>query len=225
MSEVILFPPAFDPSGEELEIEAIEVPRTRLRRLQPGIVADLAQSMSRIGQLSPIVVGQDGLIAGVHRLEAAKQLGWRTIRSVITEDRSAGFLRLIEIDENLMRADLSPAERAAHQAERKEIYEVEYPGTRHVSERGGPGRGNKTTAKKTAVSYTSSEASRKTGVSERVVRREVARGKSIPDIVSIAGTSLDVAGELDALAKLPKAQQAEVMARARKGERSAPRRR
>jgi hypothetical protein len=38
---------------------------------------------------------------------------------------------------NLMRADLSPAERAAHQAERKKIYETEYPETRH----GAIGRG------------------------------------------------------------------------------------
>jgi hypothetical protein len=42
--------------------------------------------------------------------------------------------------------------------------------------------------------------------------------KAIPDIVSIAGTSLDTPGELDALAKLPEPQQKQIMTRARKGE-------
>jgi hypothetical protein len=82
----------------------------------------------------------------------------------------------MEIDENLVRADLSPAERAAHQAERKRLYEIEieYPETGHVTERGGPpGRGRKTTDKKATVSDTVG-ASAKTGVT---VRTGWARGR------------------------------------------------
>jgi hypothetical protein len=91
---VIAFPATRDAKGEDLETESIAI-GPRLRRLQPELVADLARSMAQIGQLSPIIVGDDGLIAGLHRLEAAKKLGWRTVRSVYTEDHSAGLLRLV----------------------------------------------------------------------------------------------------------------------------------
>jgi ParB-like chromosome segregation protein Spo0J len=56
-----------------------------------------------------------------HRFEAAKKLGWTSIRAIIVEDRSADLMDVMEIDEHLVRADLSPAERAAHQAERKRL--------------------------------------------------------------------------------------------------------
>jgi hypothetical protein len=36
------------------------------------------------------------------------------------------------------------------------------------------------------------DAATKTGQSERTIRREVARAEKIPDIVSVAGTSLDM---------------------------------
>jgi hypothetical protein len=49
------------------------------------------------------------------------------------------------------------------------------------------------------------------------VQREVARG-NIPDVVSLAGTSLDTPDELDALAKLPKPEQKALIARAKSGE-------
>jgi hypothetical protein len=55
-------------------------PLYRLRKLGPEKVAELAQSMERTGLLQPIVVQQAaigyGLIAGYHRLEAARKLGW-----------------------------------------------------------------------------------------------------------------------------------------------------
>lgn len=50
--------------------------------------------------------------------------------------------RLMEIDENLVRADLSPAERAAHHEERKRAWEREHPETRKRkrSRRSWPGK-------------------------------------------------------------------------------------
>jgi hypothetical protein len=64
-------------------------------------------------------------------------LGWSAVQAIISDDRSADLWRLQEIDENLVRADLSPAERAAHHAERKRLYEREHPETRN----GATGRG------------------------------------------------------------------------------------
>jgi hypothetical protein len=57
------------------------------------------------------------------------------------ERRSGTLLR--EIDENLIRANLSPAEEAAHNERRQELYEKRHPETVSVRKRGGPGRGKK----------------------------------------------------------------------------------
>ena len=43
--------------------------------------------------------------------------------------------KLLQIDENLCRAELSPAERAAHLVERKRLYETLHPETGHGGDR------------------------------------------------------------------------------------------
>jgi DNA-directed RNA polymerase specialized sigma24 family protein len=57
-----------------------------------------------------------------------------------------------------------------------------------------------------------------TGASERTVQREAARSEAVPNVSELAGTSLDSAKELDALARLPPEQQQAVIARAMPGE-------
>lgn len=63
---------------------AVRVPDTRLRALDPDWAAALAAMMSESGQNTPIDVVRAGagflLVAGLHRLEAARRLKWRTIR-------------------------------------------------------------------------------------------------------------------------------------------------
>jgi hypothetical protein len=89
------------------------------RAVQPGVVKQLAESMKNIGILNPITVrpreGGMGyyLIAGRYRLEAAKKLKWESVPCIILEGISADDAELREIDENLIRANLSPAEEAA----------------------------------------------------------------------------------------------------------------
>ena len=75
------------------------------------------------------------LVAGWHRLEATRQLKHDTIRAVVLEGLDADAALLTEIDENLVRADLSPAERAIHLAERKRLYEKLHPQTKHGGDR------------------------------------------------------------------------------------------
>lgn len=184
----------------------------RLRRLRPDVVEALAASMDQVGQLQPIILNDDGtLIAGWHRIAAAKQLGWETIKAICVDGRSTNLIRLMEIDENLVRADLSPAERAAHHAERKKLYECEFPQTRHGGDRKSSRQNGDLIARYTA------DAVNKTGESERTVQREVARG-AIPDVVGLAGTSLDTPDELDALVKLPREQQQPLIERAKGGQ-------
>ena len=75
----------------------------------------LADSMSKIGLNTPITVrkGKTGLIlvAGLHRLEAAKLLGWKKIKTVQMSGGKTNA-RIWEDSENLHRAELTVLERA-----------------------------------------------------------------------------------------------------------------
>ena len=114
-----------------MEIQTIEVDQVqvgdRLRSLDTAKIDALAESMAAIGLQQPISVWAPNsetldLVAGLHRLEAARKLGWEDIDCIFVHmdkiDR-----QLWEIDENLMRADLSPAEMAQHLKRRKELWE------------------------------------------------------------------------------------------------------
>ena len=167
----------------ELQIDQIKIGE-RKRPVDPQQVAGLAASIRLLGLMNPITVDQDyGLLAGLHRLEACKLLGWESIPATICAlsdvvDTAALQKELAEIDENLIRNDLSVLERGIQHFERKRIYETLHPETRHITEKGGPGRGNKTTDKLSVVlpSY-SADAATATGVSERTVRRDTRFGE------------------------------------------------
>lgn len=91
----------------------------RLRSL--GDVSGLASSIAQLGLLNRIHVLPDGvLVAGLHRLEACKLLGWETIPVRIVEFDELDA-ELAEIDENLRRNDLTILQQAEHLARREEI--------------------------------------------------------------------------------------------------------
>src|SRR3954470_16352006 len=97
----------------------IIVPPKRLRALRPGVVAQLADSMKAQGQLQPIVLRPSEasgyyLVAGMHRLAAAKTLPLESIWATVLEGLNADLAALAEIDENLARADLSPRASPIH---------------------------------------------------------------------------------------------------------------
>jgi hypothetical protein len=95
----------------------------RLRsRLDETTVLRLMESMSSLGLQSPIAVRYANdtddnpfLVAGLHRLEAAKRLDWPLIDCVFFEDETTA--RMWEVAENLHRADLTALERDEHIAE------------------------------------------------------------------------------------------------------------
>jgi sulfiredoxin len=68
---------------ENFPIDNIYVPVKRRATLDAKRVAELAESMLKDGQQTPILVRPDGarfvLVEGLHRLEAAKALGEKTI--------------------------------------------------------------------------------------------------------------------------------------------------
>jgi N6-adenosine-specific RNA methylase IME4 len=153
------------------------------------------------------------LLAGAHRFEAAKKLKWDSIRATILEGLDADQAALVEIDENLIRADLSPAEIAAHVDARKEIYERLHPQTK----RGGNRRSKCQVGTLKAPAFIDQTA-QASGRGRRTLAREASRGKTIPNVATLAHTSLDKGEELDALIKLPDAKRDALIAQAKAGE-------
>ena len=77
------------------------------RDAEPEDVETLAKSIAELGLLNPITIDQENtLIAGRHRLEAAKLLGWAEIECTVT-DLQGLQAELAEIDENFVRKNLS----------------------------------------------------------------------------------------------------------------------
>ena len=97
---------------KRIPIDRIEV-GTHRRALKD--LKALASSIEEVGLLNPITVRVDGkgyrLIAGYHRLEACKAIGWLEIDATIV-DLNDLEAELAEIDENLCRHDLNVQERA-----------------------------------------------------------------------------------------------------------------
>jgi ParB/RepB/Spo0J family partition protein len=107
-------------SCNKLHPDVIDVPEGRLRQLDENKVAEIATSIEAIGLINPIIVrdrDRDGsvitLVAGRHRLAAAKRLGMEEIDCVIVEGDDVEC-RLLEISENLHRAELTLDERREH---------------------------------------------------------------------------------------------------------------
>ncbi len=165
---------------DTMPISSITVPATRKRPL--GDVTALAESISQNGLMNPITVTQDGtLISGLHRLEACKRLGWESIpvRAVPLDGLRA---ELAEIDENLVRNDLTVLQQADHLARRVEI--VESLGMRAPSHRAK--KGDTVTPFITTATIAS-----EVGVSKRTAQRLLQIAKIKPRVkAAIAGTWL-----------------------------------
>jgi ParB/RepB/Spo0J family partition protein len=215
-------PASCDPTARRpvcsIDIGAITVPADRLRTLQPDVIDELAESITARSLLEPILVRRRGadyeLVAGRHRLEAARKCGHQAIRAEIYDSLSDDDAELIQIDENLVRADLGFAERALHIGRRKELYEKLHPETKH----GAIGRGReKNRQVGDSNDRFTKETAKKTRRSERQVQRDASRAKNVVVLTDIAGTTLDKGDEIDALAKLPEDEQRKLASAAKTG--------
>ncbi len=84
--------------------------KQRIRK-DMGNIPALAESMRRLGQISPIsITKKNHLVAGARRLEAAKLLGWRTINVIVVDMPNETAKLEYEIDENMFRQDFSAEE-------------------------------------------------------------------------------------------------------------------
>lgn len=173
-----------------------------------GGVQALADSMAQVGLLNPITITHEMvLVAGYHRLEAAKVLGWDRIEAnIVTVDDLRA--RLIEIDENLIRNELTELEQAEQHRERKEILEAIGAVRKHGGDR-------KSSPHREDLKSYAEKAAQETGASRQKIERAVKIG-SLPDEVRDAIRTTEVANnqsELLRLARLEKPKQVEVAER------------
>ncbi|RVJ16585.1 hypothetical protein CN184_28380 [Sinorhizobium medicae] len=184
----------------------------RLRQADPEKVAALQASFAELGHRTPVSVTRrpDGecflLSAGLHRLEAARALGWADILAFIEEGDDLDA-ELWEIDENLCRAELTPADRALFTFRRKEIHLMRHPETGHGGDRRSNGQVGH--LKDEAAKNFASETAAATGQSERAIRRDAERGEKISEraLRQIRGTRHDTGVTLDRLKGLSEEQQ------------------
>lgn len=179
----------------EVAVDAVEVPEGR-RELRG--VEELMASIQEVGLLNPITVSEDlRLIAGFHRLEAFRRLGRATVPVVVVglDEMDA---TLAEIDENLMRSELTVLERAELVARRKEVYEGKYPAARKPKG-GRPSRNDE------MISQFTAETAAKVGVTPRTVQHELQIANRLADDVkeAVRGTGVaDSKVDLLALARM-----------------------
>ena len=192
----------------------------RLRPVDPAYVALLAASLAERGQDTPIQVrpradapGAYDLVAGGHRVAAAQLAGIEALQARVVE-ATDDEARLAEIDENLMRRELSALDRAVFLAARQEVYLRLHPQTAR-------GKNNKTKriAETTSLSFQTGGFARATaqrlGLDERTIQRAVSRARIDPAVRALlAGHPVAESGaELDKIAAQPAAIQAAIAER------------
>jgi ParB/RepB/Spo0J family partition protein len=184
--------------------------RSDARAIDAGTAAGLAESIAEIGLINPISVRANGerweLIAGRHRITACQQLGLAEVECIVVEADDL-HAELAMIDENLMRAELSPSDRAKQTYRRKVIYIELHPETEAgQAQSAGANRaqGNNVAENFSATSFAADTAA-KTGQTDRTVRLHASRGEKVIDEVldMIRGTKLDTGTYLDVIKGFP----------------------
>ena len=184
------------------------------RNAEPKAIKELSKSIVAVGLMNPITVTQDNtLIAGLHRLEAAKLLGWTEIECNRIGMNSLQA-ELAEIDENIVRTSLSRQELGEQFLRRKEIYEMLHPETKAgAAQAAGMNRAIGNNVGDKLASKTKSfveDTSEKTGMSKRTVSRLLQIANNMTQdakrIVQASDIPQDTALKIS---RLPSDQQAE----------------
>jgi hypothetical protein len=165
--------PHLTPGLYDVEVDRIIVPLNR-RKFRGEV--DLTESIRDVGLLNPITITCSlRLVAGLKRLDAARALGWSTVpcRVVALGELQA---KLAEIDENVVRNELSALERADLLKRRKEIYETAHPDARHGVLGGKVRQGSASEI----ISF-AADAAAKTGLNERTVQMDVKLAVDLDD--------------------------------------------
>ena len=196
----------------KMKISEIKI-NPRRRDTQQRNVEELARSIAAVGLMNPITITQDNmLIAGLHRLEAAKLLGWTEIECTVS-NADGLQAELAEIDENFVRTGLSHRELGDLLLRRKELYEAIHPETRQGQRNGQTAKNDKLTV--LAAKPFSEDTADKLGISKRTVERLVQTAANLtPEAKKTIRDTGDKITKGDALkiSRLPPDQQAEAAA-------------
>ena len=190
-----------------IPIENILVSASR-REIEHAKVHELAESIHEVGLLNPITVTRDmQLVAGGHRLEACKAIGWHDIACTFLEGDSL-HVELAEIDENLIRNDLDAISVGELALRRDDILEA-----LGVRAKVGQGRPSKNGAE-SAPLKTTKDIAKEIGVSERALQvnkqlardlvpeaKEVIRKEDIPKTVALEISRLEPEQQREVIAK------------------------
>lgn len=174
-----------------IKINDIKINQGR-RKIDEKKVLELSESIKQLGLLNPITINKDNtLIAGNHRIEACKLLGWDEIEVNII-DLSGLLAELAEIDENLIRNELHWLEIDKQLARRKVIFEELNPETKKgiagAIGKHKPANGIIPFAQKTFTKDTAD----KLGQSQSNVQKSVARGEKIINEIEEDIKELDI---------------------------------
>lgn len=189
----------------------------RLRDIDPAWAAVMAAHLEAGRRLTPIVVrrpegGEDishefALVAGGHRLAAHRLADRLTIMAEIREC-SRLEARREEVEENLIRNELSPLDRAFFLREHKKVYELLHPETAHGGDR--KSRQSKDKIKSQTLGLDpkrfTAEAARLCNLSEATIQSAIALANALdPQVVRLLrGTAVArSAAELRRLADEP----------------------
>ena len=193
------------------------------RPLLTSEVDKLAASIKEVGLIQPITVRESvvirgtaeqgwQIVAGHHRVAACRALGWTEIDAIVIDDASHLQSELMEIDENLCRAELTASQRTGYTKRRAQIFEALHP-----SEKGG--KTIPTLGGDQRIGF-AADTAMSTGQTKRSINQHLARADALGDeaLTKVANTSLDSGVELDALAKMPAPERTELIERAAAGE-------
>jgi ParB family chromosome partitioning protein len=195
------------PKFETLTVSEIII-EERLRNVSEPHVEALMESIKSRGLQTPLIVNiyneKYHLIAGAHRLTALLNMNIKETQCTIYEGLSKLEARLIEVDENLIRHELNPLDRANFLNARKELYLELYPETKNG--------GDKTKSQNETLSFSKTTAE-KLGLSRRTIERSVRIATMIDPLVKTklneAGVTTE--GDLYNLTYLNKVEQAQVI--------------
>ena len=183
-----------------VNISEIKIKEGR-RLIDDDKVKQLADSINEIGLINPVTVdGEYNLIAGAHRIEAAKLLGRQDIEAVISP-LTGLKAELAEIDENIIRSEYHYIERGKAFKKRKEIYETLYPDTKAGVAGGkasGMARGTNEIISFVQVPAFSQDTADQIGVSPRTVEQEIQIAENLTEEAQEVVISNDIA-KTDAL--------------------------
>ncbi len=186
----------------------------RLRPISEAGVESLIASITETGVMKDAIHvrkrkdGQLQLIAGGHRLEAARRLGWAEIEAKVWTNVTDDWVRLLEIDDNLAGAEMNALDTAVFLAERKAVYERLHPEARRGFT-GGKARHGQLTDMMSVSSFAAATAE-KFSLTERHVRRMIAAGSNLSaaDVENLRGAKRPVTlKDLTELAKIGEAEE------------------